>query len=226
MPSAEPVAARQTDAALIAAWQRAQGRRPARQASAGRPAGRGCAGDGRRPARAHGGGRDRRATGGGADAAAPNAARRVSAAGAAGARVRGDRGSARDDTRGRPRALPPCRQAIEGVPAVTHESDFEDERLRELAARLGTRAAERLDVEHTAQAGVGRLREPRPAPAGTWAFPRTVWFRAAALLLAVLGAGVLARSLFGPTPRAVGLLTAGAGLGHLPAEPMPRTPHG
>ncbi len=103
---------------------------------------------------------------------------------------------------------------------MTHDSDLEDERLRELAGRLGRRAAERLDVERTAQAVVARLREARPAPAWTWAWPRTVWLRAAAVLLAVLGAGLLARSVLGPTPRAVVPLTPGEDVGDLTADQL------
>ena len=68
-----------------------------------------------------------------------------------------------------------------------------DEELEKLAQRLGARAAERLDVEATAQAVVDRLRAERAAEGGRrgiW-LPRQ-WLRIAAALVIVVGGGALA----------------------------------
>lgn len=65
--------------------------------------------------------------------------------------------------------------------------DLDDARLRELAQRLGARAAERLDVEHTAAAVLERLRQ---SPA-THRMPS--WLAIAAGLVLLLGAGAVWR---------------------------------
>src|SRR5437667_297028 len=78
--------------------------------------------------------------------------------GAAGARLPGDRRRPGHDTRRRARALSPRGQAIEGAFAVNDDAMLHDAELREFAHRLGTAAAERLDVERTAGAVVERLR--------------------------------------------------------------------
>jgi hypothetical protein len=65
--------------------------------------------------------------------------------------------------------------------------DLDDARLRELAQRLGARAAERLDVEHTAAAVLERLRQ---SPA-THRMPS--WLAIAAGLVLLLGAGTVWR---------------------------------
>jgi len=82
------------------------------------------------------------------------------------------------------------------------DATFLDARLQELAQRLGTRAAERLDVERTAQAVVARLREERQAPRQVWARIPASWLRIAAALVLVGGASIVARGIW---PRASGV---------------------
>jgi hypothetical protein len=67
---------------------------------------------------------------------------------------------------------------------------FQDDRLREIAQRLGTGAADRLDVEQTAQAVVRRLAEE---PRGVRAMWRPTWLSLAAALVLLLGASLLWR---------------------------------
>ena len=69
--------------------------------------------------------------------------------------------------------------------------EMSDAKLQEVAQRLGARAAERLDVERAAQAVVDRLRtEPGAEVRVGWIRP--AWLRIAALLVMVVGAGVVA----------------------------------
>jgi len=65
-----------------------------------------------------------------------------------------------------------------------------DERLENLAKRLGSAAAARLDVEATAQKVVARLREQ---PARRIAWVQQTWLRIAAALLVVLSGAALVR---------------------------------
>lgn len=69
----------------------------------------------------------------------------------------------------------------------------DDARLQELARQLGSAQAEQLDVERLAASVVERLRrgeaEPRPTP--QWLQP--AWLRAAALVLLMLGVGIVAQ---------------------------------
>jgi len=71
-----------------------------------------------------------------------------------------------------------------------------EERMEQLAKRLGARAAERLDVGQTARQVVERLREP--APRSTWIQP--AWLRIAAALVIVVGGAVLYRFTPGHRP--------------------------
>ena len=64
----------------------------------------------------------------------------------------------------------------------------DDARIEQLAKRLGTEAAERLDVHATAQKVVARLREA-PAQPTTWVQP--AWLRLAAAVVVLVGGGVL-----------------------------------
>jgi len=64
----------------------------------------------------------------------------------------------------------------------------DDARIEQLAKRLGTAAAERLDVPATARAVVARLSE-QPAPRSTWVRP--AWLRMAAAVVVLVGGGVL-----------------------------------
>ena len=70
--------------------------------------------------------------------------------------------------------------------------DAHDEELRHAAQRLGA-AADRLDVERTAQAVLSRLRAgdaPASAPI-RWMQP--AWMRAAAVVVVIIGAGTIYR---------------------------------
>jgi hypothetical protein len=67
-----------------------------------------------------------------------------------------------------------------------------DERLENLAKRLGNAAAARLDVEATARKVVARLRE-QPAQRASWIQP--AWLRIAAALVIMVGGTVVASRL-------------------------------
>lgn len=74
--------------------------------------------------------------------------------------------------------------------------DPDDSALRVLAARLGTRAADRLDVEAVGHAVVRRLGGPDVVPLGTRirrASPG--WLRLAATLVLLVGASAVARRM-------------------------------
>ena len=75
---------------------------------------------------------------------------------------------------------------------MTREEELHDATLRELAQRLGARAAERLDVERTARAVVTRLREEPRAARRAWLQP--AWLRIAAAAVVVLGVALVVRS--------------------------------
>src|SRR5207245_2675010 len=127
--------------------------------------------------------------------AAAQAAEGVPAARAAGPGVRRDRRRSGHVARRGPRPRSPRRQTTEGVPAVNMDEELQDARLRELARLLGSGAAERLDVERTAQAVVTRLRErPRVTLTG-WVWMQPAWLKIAAVIALVLGAGVVTRVL-------------------------------
>jgi hypothetical protein len=75
---------------------------------------------------------------------------------------------------------------------MMHDSDgVHDEALRQVARRLGADAAERLDVERTAQTVVARLRagDVPERPPIRWMQP--AWMRAAAGVVLIIGAGLL-----------------------------------
>lgn len=83
---------------------------------------------------------------------------------------------------------------------MNDDATLHDDELREAAQRLGARAAERLDVEHTVEAVVARLRvEPR-RHTPTWIQP--TWLRIAAALVIVAGAGAIARARWHERPPA------------------------
>lgn len=71
--------------------------------------------------------------------------------------------------------------------------------LERLAQQLGAAAAERLDVEATAQAVLERLRLPEERRS-TWVRPE--WLRVAAALVVLLGAGVVLQRGFAPAAAA------------------------
>ena len=75
---------------------------------------------------------------------------------------------------------------------MMHDSGpVHDEALRQVARRLGAEAADRLDVERTAQAVLARLRSgDAPArPPIRWMQP--AWMRAAAGVVLIIGGGLL-----------------------------------
>jgi len=75
-----------------------------------------------------------------------------------------------------------------------------DDKLQEVARRLGARAAERLDVERTAEAVVARLRTEPRAAVRVLGWIQPAWLRIAAVLLLLVGAGVVALNVRGPQP--------------------------
>src|SRR5690348_13477340 len=102
-----------------------------------------------------------------------------------------------------------------------NESDatLHDAKLQEVAQRLGARAAERLDLERTAQAVVARLRAEPRAASGRWTWIQPAWLRIAAAVVIVVGAGGIARSLLRDrTPAAVA--AAGTELNDLSPEQL------
>ena len=99
------------------------------------------------------------------------------------------------------------------------EDQLQDGKLAELARRLGAAAAERLDVERTAQAVVERLRAEPQARRWTWIQP--AWLRIAAAIVLLVGAGLVTRGLLrGPGGGASVVLPVGADLGDLSAEQL------
>lgn len=87
-------------------------------------------------------------------------------------------------------------------------SEPDDAALRQLAARLGVRAADRVDAGAVARAVVERLRTPAGVPLARRGRPRgPMWLRLAAALVVLAGAGVVARRL-APAPDPAPLLVA------------------
>lgn len=81
-----------------------------------------------------------------------------------------------------------------------NDDQLHDAELRRLAQRLGTAAADRLDVEHTAAAVLRRLRTDSRAGRGSssW-WVRPGWLRVAAALVLMVGGGLLLRHQTGPS---------------------------
>ena len=104
------------------------------------------------------------------------------------------------------------------------DEELQDARLRELARLLGSGAAERLDVERTAQAVVTRLRErPRVTLTG-WVWMQPAWLKIAAALVLVLGAGFVTRVLLRERlPAAAVVLPLGEDLTDLTADQLRET---
>jgi len=78
---------------------------------------------------------------------------------------------------------------------VNLDEELQDAKLRELARLLGAGAAERLDVERTAQAVVTRLRQPPRVTLAGWVWMQPAWLKIAAAIVLVLGAGLVTRVL-------------------------------
>jgi len=68
-------------------------------------------------------------------------------------------------------------------------------RLEAMAQRLGTQAAERLNVERTTAAVIERLRA-EPPRASRWSWMQPTWLRIAAALVVLVGGGLIARRAF------------------------------
>ena len=100
---------------------------------------------------------------------------------------------------------------------MNDDTPLHDDELQEVARRLGARAADRLDVERTAQAVVARLRTEPRAEIRVLGSIRPAWLRIAAMLVIVVGAGVVVQSLWRPTATA---LVAGAEVNGLSADQL------
>ena len=81
---------------------------------------------------------------------------------------------------------------------MNDDATLHDDKLQEVARRLGARAAERLDVERTAEAVVARLRTEPRAEVRVLGWIQPAWLRIAAVLLLLIGAGVVALNVRGP----------------------------
>lgn len=77
---------------------------------------------------------------------------------------------------------------------IDHD-DVHDQDLRAAAERLGAAAADRLDVERTAQAVLARLRAGETPARGPIRWMQPAWLRAAAVVVVVIGAGILYRTV-------------------------------
>src|SRR5256884_9815075 len=83
---------------------------------------------------------------------------------------------------------------------MNDDATLHDDKLQEVARRLGARAAERLDVERTAEAVVARWRTGPRAEVRVLGWIQPAWLRIAAVLLLLIGAGVVALNVRGPQP--------------------------
>ena len=83
---------------------------------------------------------------------------------------------------------------------MNDDATLHDDKLQEVARRLGARAAERLDVERTAEAVVARLRTKPRAEVRVLGWIQPAWLRIAAVLLLLIGASVVALNVRGPQP--------------------------
>ncbi|HYR98398.1 MAG TPA: hypothetical protein VEO58_05260 [Gemmatimonadales bacterium] len=81
---------------------------------------------------------------------------------------------------------------------MNDDAKLNDDQLQEVARRLGAGAAERLDVESTAQAVVERLRTEPRADVRVLGWIQPAWLRIAAVLLLVIGASVVALNVRSP----------------------------
>jgi hypothetical protein len=106
---------------------------------------------------------------------------------------------------------------------MNDDTTLQDGELQEVARRLGARAAERLDVERTAQAVVTRLRTEPRADVRVLGRIRPAWLRIAAALVLLVGAGTVVQrlSLDRPTPTSLAT-AAGADLNDLSADQLRR----
>jgi len=103
---------------------------------------------------------------------------------------------------------------------MTDDASLHDARLQALAQRLGARAAERLDVERTAQAVVTRLRTEPRAELRVLGSIRPAWLRIAAMLVIVVGAGVVALNVRTPSLPMQPFALAGGELSELSGDEL------
>ena len=103
---------------------------------------------------------------------------------------------------------------------MNDDATLHDHKLQEVAQRLGARAAERLDVERTAQAVVARLRTEPRADVRVLGWIRPAWLRTAAALVMVVGAGVVALNVRNPLTTPVPPTTAGGELSELSGDEL------
>jgi hypothetical protein len=106
---------------------------------------------------------------------------------------------------------------------VRDDDQLNDTALRQLAERLGARAAERLDVQGVAESVVTRLRREPGETTRPWAALGSAWLRIAAAVLLVVGAGLVAREGLPPLsrgPRSVAVLGASPELNELSAPQL------
>ncbi|HYK83103.1 MAG TPA: hypothetical protein VEU55_08140 [Gemmatimonadales bacterium] len=102
---------------------------------------------------------------------------------------------------------------------MNHDEELNDAAVREVAQRLGARAAERLDVEQVVQGVLTRLREQRGHAGRQWRWIGPVWLRIAAAVVVLVGAGLVVRR--GAAPAGGGALApAGAELTGLSTEQL------
>jgi hypothetical protein len=77
---------------------------------------------------------------------------------------------------------------------------IEDAKLHEAVRRLGTAAADKVDVDRMAAAVVERLRSDASRATGrAWGSIRPTWLRMAAAVLVLAGGGLVLRQMTGPT---------------------------
>jgi len=103
---------------------------------------------------------------------------------------------------------------------MNDDATLDDGKLQEVARRLGARAADRLDVERTAQAVVTRLRTEPRADIRVLGSIRPPWLRIAAALVMVVGAGVVALNVRVPFTTPVPPATAGGELSELSGDEL------
>ncbi len=104
---------------------------------------------------------------------------------------------------------------------MNDDATLQDDKLQEVARRLGARAAERLDVEGTAQAVVARLRTEPRAEIRVLGWIRPAWLRIAAMLVIVVGGGVVALNVrTSPHTTPLPLASAGGELSELSGEEL------
>jgi hypothetical protein len=95
-----------------------------------------------------------------------------------------------------------------------------EQELEKLAQQLGAGAAERLDVEQTAQAVVRRLRAEPRVTGSPWRASGAVWAKIAAALVLLVGAGLVTERLITPVPGTALVEPAIAGLSDLSTDQL------